>query len=47
VRMIALQRKTLVVCSRCHHQIHSSKGLPIVYKNSGEPDDAKVSSPVR
>lgn len=47
VRMIAMHRKTLVVCSRCHHKIHSNKGLPNMYKNSGEPDDAKVSSPVR
>lgn len=28
VRMIAIRRKTLVVCSRCHHKIHSKEGLP-------------------
>jgi group II intron reverse transcriptase/maturase len=30
VRMIAIRRKTLVVCSRCHHKIHSKAGLPNV-----------------
>lgn len=30
VRMIAMRRKTLVVCSRCHHKIHSKAGLPNV-----------------
>ncbi len=47
-RMIALQRKTLIVCPRCHADIHA--GRPLQRKrmmNSGEPDDAKVSSPVR
>lgn len=47
-RMIALRRKTLIVCPRCHADIHA--GRPLSYKrmtNSGEPDDAKVSSPVR
>jgi group II intron reverse transcriptase/maturase len=47
-RMIALQRKTLIVCPRCHTDIHA--GRPLSRKrmmNSGEPDDAKVSSPVR
>jgi group II intron reverse transcriptase/maturase len=47
-RMIALRRKTLVVCHRCHTDIHAGKPIPKVRKvGSGEPDDAKVSRPVR
>ena len=47
-RMIALRRKTLIVCPSCHKDIHA--GRPLSHKrvrNSREPDDAKVSRPVR
>jgi hypothetical protein len=47
-RMIAVQRKTLVVCATCHDDI--TAGRPTVRDESevtGEPDDAKVSRPVR
>jgi group II intron reverse transcriptase/maturase len=48
MRMIALHRKTLVVCERCHAKIHAGRALPQARnRSSGEPDDAKVSSPVR
>jgi hypothetical protein len=46
--MIAIRRKTLVVCRDCHAAIHA--GRPTRQKMdqvTGEPDDAKVSSPVR
>jgi AI2M/AI1M-like, HNH endonuclease len=47
-RMIALRRKTLVVCKCCHNAIHAGRPTPIrQHINSGEPDDAKVSRPVR
>lgn len=47
-RMIALQRKTLVVCPNCHVAIHTGRPLPPTPRiSSGEPDDTKVSSPVR
>jgi group II intron reverse transcriptase/maturase len=47
-RMIALRRKTLVVCRRCHKTIHAGKPTPNkMHISSGEPDDAKVSRPVR
>lgn len=32
IRMIALQRKTLVVCEKCHDAIHAGKPLPISRK---------------
>ena len=48
IRMIALRRKTLIVCVKCHDAIHSGKPLPVkTNMNSGEPDDVKASSPVR
>jgi hypothetical protein len=46
--MIALRRKTLVVCTGCHHAIHA--GRPTVREGlavTGEPDDGKLSRPVR
>jgi group II intron reverse transcriptase/maturase len=47
-RMVALQRKTLVVCHKCHVDIHAGRPTPRRRKiSSGEPDDAKVSRPVR
>jgi group II intron reverse transcriptase/maturase len=46
--MIRIQRKTLVVCRQCHVNIHAGKPIPDKrISTSGEPDDAKVSSPVR
>ncbi len=48
VRMIARRRKTLVVCRACHVNIHSKTATSQPkHTNSGEPDDAKVSRPVR
>jgi group II intron reverse transcriptase/maturase len=47
-RMIALRRKTLVVCRNCHRAIHAGQPTPNQpHISSGEPDDAKVSRPVR
>lgn len=46
--MIGRRRKTLIVCARCHQDIHA--GRPLSRKrvrDSGEPCDAKVSSTVR
>jgi group II intron reverse transcriptase/maturase len=43
-QMIARQRKTLVVCKQCHEDIHHPTRLR---RNTGEPDEAKVSRPVR
>jgi group II intron reverse transcriptase/maturase len=46
--MIAMRRKTLVVCRECHDDIHRGKPLPKrTEATTGEPDDAKVSRPVR
>jgi hypothetical protein len=52
--MIAIRRKTLIVCIECHDNIHAGRPCrPPVNKESkmdivsGEPDDAKVSRPVR
>ncbi len=48
--MSAMQRKTLVVCHNCHRDIHAGRPFrnpPFAANTSGEPDDAKVSSPVR
>ena len=47
--MIARRRKTLVVCRGCHTDIHNGKlsRQPNLKFVTGEPDDAKVSSPVR
>jgi hypothetical protein len=47
-RMIALRRKTLVVCRKCHDDIHA--GRPISQQTQvspGELDNAKVLRPVR
>ena len=53
--MSAMKRKTLIVCERCHVAIHAGRptGHTRIRRNqskdraTGEPDDAKVSSPVR
>ena len=51
-RMIAMQRKTLIVCRNCHVKIHAGQALPNKEKNnklckkSGEPDELKGSRPV-
>lgn len=48
--MSAMQRKTLVVCYSCHCDIHAGRPFrnpPRAANTTGEPDDAKVSSPVR
>lgn len=45
--MVARQRKTLVVCHECHQAIHAGKPTRRKMGSPGEPDDAKVSSPVR
>lgn len=46
--MASRRRKTLVLCHQCHVDIHagSSKRASGVF-DTGEPDDAKVSRPVR
>ncbi len=53
-RMLAVRRKTLVVCWTCHHAIHTGQPIRSGRNDmepqgvvSGEPDDAKVSRPVR
>lgn len=46
--MIALQRKTLVVCHECHVDIHADRPTPRRRnEGSGEPDESKGSRPVR
>ena len=46
--MAARRRKTLVVCRNCHMAIHSGRlRQPPTESVTGEPDDAKVSRPVR
>jgi hypothetical protein len=45
--MAARQRKTLVLCHHCHRLTHAGKPRPPAVGNLGEPDDAKVSRPVR
>jgi group II intron reverse transcriptase/maturase len=46
--MAARQRKTLVVCRKCHNDIHAGRPIMAPFpKNTGEPDDGKLSSPVR
>jgi group II intron reverse transcriptase/maturase len=49
VRLLAArQRKTLVVCLHCHVDIHAGRPLrDRPTESPGEPDDAKVSRPVR
>ena len=47
-RMIALRRKTLIVCRECHMAIHAGRPIPTKCTfHSGEPDELKGSSPVR
>ncbi len=43
--MVGRQRKTLVVCHACHAAIHA--GRPTRTESTGEPDEVKVSRPVR
>ena len=48
--MSARKRKTLVVCHHCHTAIHAGKPTRTpnsLVSTTGEPDEAKVSSPVR
>jgi group II intron reverse transcriptase/maturase len=46
--MAARRRKTLVLCHRCHVDIHAGSLQRASGRfDTGEPDDAKVSSPVR
>jgi group II intron reverse transcriptase/maturase len=47
-QMAARHRKTLVVCHRCHTDIHAGRLTGTTRKqDTGEPDEAKVSRPVR
>jgi hypothetical protein len=47
-RMIAMRRKTLVVCKECHQDIHAGRPTAReVLAVTGEPDDGKLSRPVR
>jgi hypothetical protein len=45
--MAERRRKTLVLCHTCHQLTHAGKARPTIVESSGEPDDAKVSRPVR
>ena len=46
--MAARRRKTLVLCRRCHMDLHAGRLQRASGSiDTGEPDDAKVSSPVR
>jgi group II intron reverse transcriptase/maturase len=48
--MSARRRKTLVACQGCHDDIHAGRPTKVeraMEGVTGEPDDAKVSSPVR
>jgi len=48
--MAARRRKTLIVCKECHDAIHAgrpTRKAPQSVRVTREPDDAKVSSPVR
>jgi group II intron reverse transcriptase/maturase len=53
ITMAARRRKTLVVCRSCHDDIHAGHPKDLARKrksrnaDTGEPGDAKVSSPVR
>jgi hypothetical protein len=43
--MLIRRRKTLVVCHRCHEDIHAGRSTaPFRRKGTGEPRDAKVSA---
>jgi hypothetical protein len=47
-QMIMRRRKTLVVCRRCHEDIHAGRSTaPFRRQGTGEPRDAKVSRGVR
>lgn len=48
-QMIAMRRKTLIVCQPCHVAIHAGRPVPkFAHRTSaGEPDDGKLSRPVR
>jgi hypothetical protein len=52
-RMIAIRRKTLIVCLECYDNIHAGRPCraPVEVEShdivSGEPDDGKPSRPVR
>jgi group II intron reverse transcriptase/maturase len=46
--MASRLRKTLVVCHACHQDIHRGRSTVVPFpKDTGEPDDGKLSSPVR
>jgi len=48
IRMIAIRRKTLVVCHKCHVDIHAGRPIPKSRRqNSGEPCAVKAASTVR
>jgi len=47
VWMASRRRKTIVVCRAHHKDIHFGRPVVSLLKNTGEPDDTKVSSPVR
>ena len=48
VWMASRRRKTIVVCRAHHKDIHNGRLTVVLFpKNTGEPDDTKVSSPVR
>jgi group II intron reverse transcriptase/maturase len=48
VWMASRKRKTIVVCRECHNDIHRGRSnVALLPKNTGEPDDGKLSSPVR
>lgn len=48
VRMIAIRRKTLVVCHKCHVDIHAGRPIPKSRRqSSGEPCAVKAASTVR
>jgi group II intron reverse transcriptase/maturase len=47
VWMASRRRKTIVVCRRCHWDIHNGRSTVSPFpKNTGKPDDLKGSSPV-
>jgi group II intron reverse transcriptase/maturase len=45
--MARRRRKTLVVCQDCHVDIHAGRPPRRLGRITGEPDDVKISSPVR
>ena len=44
--MAARRRKTLIICRRCHENIHYGEQRHRNLNITGEPDESKVSSPV-